>query len=84
VSLNLPMILSISLRCRSSLRCSGLVQSAGAVAAVGLLGDVQAVDHQLAVVLLDECAGQRRVASAQGLHLVSDQDDPGLVVLRIV
>jgi hypothetical protein len=33
---------------------AGLVQGAGAVAAVGVLGDVQAVEHQLAVVLLDE------------------------------
>jgi hypothetical protein len=40
---------------------------------------VQAVKHQLAVVLLDERAGQRPVAGAQGLHLVTDQDYPGLV-----
>jgi hypothetical protein len=56
----------------------GLVERAGAVAAVRVLGDVQAVEHQLAVVRLDERAGQRRVAGAQGLHLVTDQDYPGL------
>jgi hypothetical protein len=61
---------------------TGLVQRAGAVAAVGVLGDVQAVEHQLAVVLLDERVDQRRVASAQGFHLIADQDDPGLVCLE--
>jgi hypothetical protein len=57
----------------------GLVQGAGAVTAVCVLGDVKAVEHQLAVVFLGERAGQRHVASAQGLHLVADQDYPGLV-----
>jgi hypothetical protein len=52
------------------------------VAAVGVLGDVQAMEHQLAVVLLDERVDQRRVAGAQGFHLVADQDDPGLVCLE--
>jgi drug/metabolite transporter (DMT)-like permease len=60
----------------------GLIQSAGAMAAVRVLGDVQAVEHQLAVVLLDECIDQRRLAGAQGLHLVTDQDYPGLVRLE--
>jgi len=41
------------------------------------------VEYQLAVVLLDERAGQRRVAGAQGLHLVTDQDYPASVFLRI-
>ena len=57
----------------------GLMEGAAAVAAVCALGNVQAVEHQLAVFLLDERAGQRRVASTQGLHLVTDQDYPGLV-----
>jgi len=35
---------------------------------------MQAVQHQLTVVLLGECLGQRRVAGAQGLDLVTDQD----------
>jgi hypothetical protein len=43
---------------------------------------VQAMEHQLAVVLLDERVDQRRVAGAQGFHLVADQDDPGLVCLE--
>ncbi len=40
------------------------------------------VEHQLAVVLLNERSGQRCVAGAQGLHLVTDQDYPGLVRLQ--
>jgi hypothetical protein len=47
-----------------------------------MLGDVQAMEHQLAVVLLDERVDQRRVAGAHGFHLVADQDDPGLVCLE--
>src|SRR5580698_10541748 len=60
----------------------GLVEGAGAVAAVRMLGDVQAVEHQLAVVLLNERSDQRGVAGPQGLHLVADQDYPGLVGLE--
>ena len=40
------------------------MEGAGAVPAVCVLGDVQAVEHQLAAGLLDERAGQRRVAGA--------------------
>jgi hypothetical protein len=43
---------------------------------------VQPMEHQLAIVLLDERVDQRRVAGAQGFHLVADQDDPGLVCLE--
>jgi hypothetical protein len=43
---------------------------------------VQAVEHQLAVVLLNERSRQRRVAGAQGLHLVTNQDYPGLICLE--
>jgi hypothetical protein len=59
-----------------------LVQYAGAATAVRVLGDVQAVEHQLAVVLLNERSRQRRVAGPKGLHLVTDQDYPGLVCLE--
>jgi hypothetical protein len=55
------------------------MEGAGAVAAVCVLGDVQAVEQQLAALLLDERTRQRRMAGAQGLHLVTDQDYPGLV-----
>jgi hypothetical protein len=40
------------------------------------------VEHQLAVVLLNERSDQRCVAGAQGLHFVPDQDNPGLVRLE--
>jgi len=62
----------------------GMVEGAGAVAAVGVLGDVQAVEHQLAVVLLDEPPASDAWPARRDFTSLPIRTIPASYVLRIV